>query len=314
MKEIRDQISSEIRSVVSSIKEEFVTTTNTLKIEQSNIKLEMGKLDKKITNLSLNIKSELNNIQTASAGLKSELNDMFEKFSNENSHNNSKLKIRQDQVEKEINDLKASIQFTSQQYDDLKAGSSSSTSNSKRINSLDEEISSTKNMLQVLQRDLDDQQQRDRFLNIEIVGLPERKSENLAKLVINMSEHINTPITLQDIDHIHRVQPRQQIDGRSRVVVCKLRSRLTKSNILAGFRKARGLNTEDIGIDGPAVKIYIREHLTSKNKDLYKEARRACVQRGFKYCWIKNCKILVRKNDNCPFFQINTLEDLKKII
>lgn len=228
------------------------------------------------------------------------MNDIMSQISSEIRSLNDTLHSKMSSMEKDIEDLKSAVQFTSQ-------------SNTSRTDSLKEELCATQSHLHNLQKEIDDRQQRDRLLNIEIVGLPERKNEDLRGLLLDISQHINTTITSQDIDHIHRVQPRQKQVGRPRVIVCKLKSNIIKGNILAAFRKARGVNTEDIGIEGPPIKLYIREHLTSKNKALYKDARIACERKGYKYCWIKNCKILVRRNDTSPFLEVRTSEDLKKI-
>lgn len=228
------------------------------------------------------------------------MNDIMTQISSEIRSLNDTLHSKLSSMEKDIEDVKAAVQFTSQ----------TSTS---RFDSLKDELFAVKSHLHNLQKETDDRLQRDRLLNIEIVGLPERKNEDLRGILLEISRHINTTITSQDIDHIHRVQARHKQEGRPRVIVCKLKSNIIKSNILAAFRKARGVNTEDIGIEGPPIKLYIREHLTSKNKTLYKETRDTCQRKGYKYCWIKNCKILVRRNDTSPFLEVRTAEDLKKI-
>lgn len=48
-------------------------------------------------------------------------------------------------------------------------------------------------------------------------------------------------------------------------------------------RRHKDLSTAELGIEGEAGKIYVNEHLTSKNKHLLRLFRDFCRKAGFKY-------------------------------
>lgn len=158
------------------------------------------------------------------------------------------------------------------------------------------------------------QQQRERLCNIEISGLPETKNENIQDLVLKIANHADVPLQASDILNANRVQPRQSSSGRPKTIVCKLKTRLLKDSILAGLRKQRGITTADIGMPGEPKNIYVREHLTVHNKMLLRQAKELATENHFKYTWVRNCRIYVRKSDTSPAIAVTTKNDLSKII
>lgn len=118
-------------------------------------------------------------------------------------------------------------------------------------------------------------------------------------------------VLADDIIHINRVSPKQRIQGRPRVIVAKMKTRLLKDNLIYLSRKKR-ITTRDIGIAGDPIPIYINEHLTSSNKLLLKKCKEAAKSKMYQYVWTKNGRIFMRQNDTSPALQIFDEEDLIK--
>ncbi|VVC92492.1 unnamed protein product [Leptidea sinapis] len=106
------------------------------------------------------------------------------------------------------------------------------------------------------------QQQWGRLNNLEIVGLPEKSNESLPDIIRKIALHAGVALTSEQIEFIHRVQPRQHISGRPKPIVVKLSNRDLKDHILSGLRRKRGIQTSDIGISGSSQKFFVNEHLT----------------------------------------------------
>lgn len=210
----------------------------------------------------------------------------------------------------DIQDLKTSLSYltneNSKLLEQIKSLESEKDNLTKRTDELELRVAK-------MQHENADRQQRERFLNLEIVGVPERKSENLSDLLKKIAEHAGVTVTGADIEHASRVQPRQPIVGRPRAIVVKLKSQLIKDSIISGLRKSRGVTTQDVGIAGSERRFYVNEHLTIHNKDLLKKTKERAKSNFFTYVWVKNCRIFVRKSDAAPPLLIKSMEDLKKM-
>lgn len=114
------------------------------------------------------------------------------------------------------------------------------------------------------------------------------------------------------IEYASRVTPREKIEGRPRNVVVKLERRQQKDDIIAAIRKRKGITAKDINMHGNH-NIFINEHLSPKNKLLHKKVRDFSKEQKYKFCWVKNCKIFLRLNENSNHICINSYSDLEKI-
>lgn len=165
-----------------------------------------------------------------------------------------------------------------------------------------------------LRNDFEAQQQRDRLCNLEITGVPEMKNESVADIVMEIAKYANVEMKTHDILHATRVQPRRALSGRPKTIICKLQPRLLKDSIIAGIRKNRGVTSKDIGIPGESRPIFVNEHLTIHYKDLLKQTKTTAEKKHYKFVWVRNCRIFVRKNDSSPAIPIFTENDLLKIV
>lgn len=162
-------------------------------------------------------------------------------------------------------------------------------------------------------------EQLSRMNNLELSGIPQSKSENLVNILHTISTKVGISISPSDIDHIHRVRryPSQNRSADVPSQVANIIVRFTrpqkKYEMLSAVKARRGITTVDLNFDGPALPIYINEHLAPHNKMLYNQARRLGKDCGYAYIWLKECKIFLRKNDSSkPIFIANEC-DLSKI-
>lgn len=162
-------------------------------------------------------------------------------------------------------------------------------------------------------------EQQCRMNNLEIIGIPQTKSENLFTILCNIATKVGTSLSPADVDHIHRVRrfPLQQNTTENQYqipnIVVRFTHRQIKMNLLSAVKARRGLTTADINVDGAARPIYLNEHLAPHNKVLFNKTRKLGMERGYTYIWVKDCKIFVRKSDSSKSVLITTEDDLAKI-
>lgn len=145
---------------------------------------------------------------------------------------------------------------------------------------------------------IDDLQQRSRLSNIIIDGVQESKDEDVYKIVEVLGKRLGISNPSQDIQAAHRVFSKNT--SKPKPIVVRLLNSKTRDKWTKSYR-AKKLWTE---------KVYINEHLTLKNQKLLAEAKKKAKENNFKYTWVKDCKILVRRNEKSKVFTIRKMEDL----
>ncbi|XP_053611109.1 uncharacterized protein LOC128677873 [Plodia interpunctella] len=222
------------------------------------------------------------------------------------------LSVTNGETRKLVTSLETSVQFNTDQCEELKEKVDSLVEKNKSLSSLEEKLEvMTRNYNQLL-TELNANNQRDRLMNLEIVGVPENKEENIIELVLAVAAHADVDISPNDILEAHRVTPRVRLQGRPRNIVVRMKSRVIKDNILSGVRRNR-LTTKNLNMSGSAKPVFVNEHLTYYNKQLLKKCREVAKLKNFQYVWIKHGRIYVRKADGSPPIQIRTEKDVSKI-
>lgn len=190
---------------------------------------------------------------------------------------------------------------------------------------LDKRADSMKELVSELTEQLRLKDQDGRRNNLEISGVPLKKDENLLSILNRMSIKVGFTLVAADVDYIHRVRrfiPHPQLPGnnekstaRSPVpnIMVRFTQRKRKSELLAAICARRGLSTADLDIDGASSPVYVSDHLTPHYKLLYRRVREQAKQLDFKYVWLNDCKIFIRKSDTSKVILIGNEADLTKI-
>ncbi|KAL0879324.1 hypothetical protein ABMA27_003102 [Loxostege sticticalis] len=211
---------------------------------------------------------------------------------------------------KELNErfgaIEKSLEFTIERQDTLE----------KRLDEIENNLkvnSSEKRQIQMLQDKMDAMEQQARSYNIEIANLPERRGENLLAVIEKLGCVIKHPINIQDVVSIHRVPHMENTNKRPKNVIVRFTTKITRDSVIAAARATKGLKSDQLLISGTVQNVYINEHLTAKNKQLFRSCREEAKTHNYKYVWIKNGAILVRQTDTSVIFAVRNEQDIKKI-
>lgn len=152
--------------------------------------------------------------------------------------------------------------------------------------------------------------------DIEIVGIPEHQSESPLHIVKVAAAKMGVGLEDGDIEYASRAGKRRQEDNRtssSRPLVVRFSRRKVRDDFYKSARSRR-LNTSDIGLDGPSLRIYFNERLTRENRLLFRDCRARAAEAGFRHCWTQGGIIYVRKREGkgvgSEAIPIKTYEDL----
>lgn len=263
--------------------------TNALK----ELRLELDtKLSKLHENIVDTIKADLNALRDTSLEIKNDI---------------SALRHEHSTFKQQISKLEESLQYHSDQQDDLKIQVDKIDMRTSSINPMGDKLSS-------LEQKMESLEQQARLNNIEICNLPEKRDEDLLTVMESVGAALKCPISRQEILSIHRVPHARNEEGsRPKNIIAKFSSRTQRNNIISAYRLSKTLKSSDIGVTGTSQNIYINEHLTLYNKKLFRECRDLAKKHNVKYVWIKNATILAKETDSSKTFAIRCNDDLIKI-
>ena len=114
---------------------------------------------------------------------------------------------------------------------------------------------------------------------------PTEEQGSLETEIINFFGEKNIHIKSESIAACH---PLPRKDGAIPAIIVRFVNRKHKTELLKQAKKLKGTN------------VYINEHLTKKNGEIAREARKLLKQKKILATWVRNCKILIRLKGETP--------------
>lgn len=146
--------------------------------------------------------------------------------------------------------------------------------------------------------------------NIEIMGVPVTPNENCLEIVNAVGKILE--VNSEDITSASRAKSSKNLSTNNNVVV-RLNNPNQKHFWIKQFRNRKVVLASDLHKSLPRTKIYVNEHLTSKNKKiLYLTKQKA--KDLYKYVWVKNGEIFIRKDDASKILKVSSVDEISKIM
>ncbi|KAH6924378.1 hypothetical protein HPB50_016377 [Hyalomma asiaticum] len=159
--------------------------------------------------------------------------------------------------------------------------------------------------LKETRRQLTELKQYSRRSNLELKGIPCTENEVLVETMQKIAKFLMVDLVEGDIDAIHRVRTRG--DGPANVIV-RFNSRRKRDLILQAARKKRP-TTAMLGSEN-AQPLYVNEHLCPEYKVLLGKAIQMKREKKWKFVWVSEGKVLMRKADNSRVISLTTFMTL----
>ena len=220
-------------------------------------------------------------------------------------------KIREEMVM-----LRESVSFCSNKITDFQGELAKMSDRIKVVDKLVAENNQLKSKLQSAENKINDLDQSARSKNLEIHGIPERENENLLEIFKKVGQTLKVVVDDNMVEFIHRVPTNGKYSPREKPknIIVGLLSRKHRDSILSAVKSVRTQSEGNhLAVEGLSNKVYINEHLTIINKILHKETRDVARQKKYKYVWVKNGNIFVRKTDVSQILHIKSLDMLSKL-
>lgn len=203
-------------------------------------------------------------------------------------------------IKRKQHDFGDSLKFYGDKIDDFNRQMEDLKKLSKSIAGFEQELLSVRSECARLKTQVEYLNQRERSNNLEICGIPEKRGENIIEIIKKIGNVVGVSISQDDIVSGHRVARfRGEGPALPKNIIVKFSSGNKKRDVLnaAKTRRNPGLSAVDMGFS-QEVKIFINEHLSPFYKLLHKKAREFCKAANYKYCWVKDMKIFVKKADD----------------
>ena len=174
-----------------------------------------------------------------------------------------------------------------------------------RTNNLETENTTLKRSLNILGEKVDELEQRSRIANIEIKGIPMTPNEDCKMIVLDVAKAAGIQAQLGDIQIAHRIMA-----SKNKQIVAQLSSRAIRIEWMKKFKGERNLNANKINRAFKDNPVFVNEHLTVRNKTLLQETKSFAKMNNFKFVWVNDNRILMRKTENSKILRIRDQTDL----
>ncbi|CAK1594796.1 unnamed protein product [Parnassius mnemosyne] len=220
-------------------------------------------------------------------------------------------------VMNEMKDIKDSMNFMNSKFEDVLKEQAEVK---KTLSDLKVENLTPKNTIKDVCTRLNMLEQNARSNNVEIQCIPEKKNENIVEIITNIGKVINCNISRDNISHCTRIAKLNPGSTRPRSIVAQFNTIQSRNLFMAAainFNKPKPihdkLNSSHLGYEGSKTPIFITDHLSPTNRALHIAARSAAKEKGYKYVWIKNGRIYMRKSDKANCITIKDMDTIHKL-
>ncbi|XP_022825518.1 uncharacterized protein LOC111355713 [Spodoptera litura] len=226
------------------------------------------------------------------------------------------MKTELSSIKEDLSDFRRTIEFVSAGFDEMR-----NTVNklAKENSDLSVENKILKSNVSELLDRLNNVEQHLREENLEIQGVPEHRNESLPNLLEQCGRVVGCSFDKDDIVKCTRVAKLNRESKLPRAIIVKFGNARKRDEFYSAvyrYNKSNPkekLNTSLLGIGGVRKPVYVSEHLSLANRKLHAAARQRAKELGYKFVWIKNGRIYVRKLEDSKYIIVRNTDSLDLI-
>jgi hypothetical protein len=157
-----------------------------------------------------------------------------------------------------------------------------------------------------LEREIGDIQQYSRNRNVELLGIPITKNEDVYEILSSVAGALGVPYNRNDISVAHRLPAPK---GKTPSIVAQFISRSTRA-VWINMAKQKKIQTTDLAASLRPSPVFVVEHLTPQNRRLLGYAKACVREQLLAFAWSREGKIFVRKTADAPARRVFTSNDV----
>lgn len=212
------------------------------------------------------------------------------------------------------------INLMSTKYDSLLARVKNVEEKCTKIKQVEEKNVLLTKRISFLEEKLDLLDNQSMETEVEIRGLPEQPHENLMQAIVNISDTLDFALEQKDIISINRRTT--NYNEKTKPVIVRFATKLKRNNFTSSASKfnrsftknSDKLNSSHLKIPGEIKPIYISEHLSQRTKYILAISRKFAKENSFAFCWCKDGRVFLKKQENSKTFRIRSEDMLVQLI
>lgn len=210
-------------------------------------------------------------------------------------------------MEKKLSELTDLVDFISEKYDKM---CELQTQNEKKLRALENKNAYLEKCNKSLEERINELEEKDKEKKVELAGVEKTSNEDIHKVVTQIAQKLK--LNPSEIEHAERVGREKPGTEKPLPVVVTLKTKLARNKWLE-MRKSNITNGQVYGTNNTN-RIYINESLTRYKRSLL-WATKLQLKKNYKYIWVQEGKVLIRKSDDQKkIISIRSESDIEKIL
>lgn len=218
-------------------------------------------------------------------------------------------------LKNEVDEIKESQSFISGNFEELKNEIKGVVGDVKtlktKVKSLEESVTVLDQKLKEKDAAIDNLEQYGRRDCIEISGIPMLPGEDTKQIMLDIAVKLDVQLQLDEISTSHRLPQNRR--GDSPKIIVKFVRREKRDEIYNSRKQIGGTSDLQSSQHYSRSKIFINESLTARRRQLFHDCLQFKKEKGYKYLWTRNGKILLKPSDMSEVFTIESEKDFEKV-
>lgn len=227
------------------------------------------------------------------------------------------LESKQAKLLSELQELKESQAFISDQYDSLNTVIKNKSKEMDALKTENEklktEIKYNKDTINIYKIKVEELDAKSKKKVLEFHGVPASNGENTNAIILKTCDALGLKLDPSSISSSYRIPKTKQNVNTSTTalpqpIIVKFNTQTIKNNVY-NLRKEIKKETK-FPVPGQK-RLFINENLTEERRKIFKEARRMKKENKITFLWTQNGKIYLRKTKESGKINITKISDLK---
>jgi len=143
---------------------------------------------------------------------------------------------------------------------------------------------------------------------IDITEIPQTTNENCSEIVKQIGLKTNTTINVIETKRIYINNSKN-----SSIIIAKLETTEIKRTLIRNSKIFKLSANNILSTWANEIELYVNERLTKDRRTIFGQARRTGKDKQFKFIWVSNGDILIKKNESSKTIRISIQQDLEKL-
>lgn len=214
------------------------------------------------------------------------------------------------------------LSYYSEKFDEIKPYTDKITNLTKRIEKLEKDNSAFKATIDKLESKIAYIEQQENSSDLILTGIPDLEANyhvSTEKLVLDFSKTVDFPLKPQDLkscSRLHQIHnEKEQTSNQNKIpakILLKFESDKTRNNFKDKIRNQKRIN-KFLEFKNQRIDYYVCDHLTKHYNDVLLAARSFAKVNRFRFVWVNESRILIKKDSSTPTLWIRSIKDLHDI-